>query len=59
MYGGGVNLNKNLLQSEDELIVGNCIYDLKVKGESIKSVELKITSEIEYSLPSDKVDDDV
>ena len=54
--GGGAELNKNLLQSEEELIVGNCIYDLKVKGESIKNVELKILSEIEYSLPFDKVD---
>ena len=33
--------------------MGNCIYDLKVKGDSIKSVELKILSEIEYSLPFD------
>tara|TARA_B100000676_G_C17862135_1_gene723934 strand:+ start:69 stop:521 length:453 start_codon:yes stop_codon:yes gene_type:complete len=56
-WGGGTGLNKKLLQSEDELIVGNCIYDLKVKGESIKSVEFKIVSEKEYSLPFDKVND--
>ena len=30
------------------LIGGDCIYDLKVKGESIKSVELIIISNIEY-----------
>lgn len=49
---------EGILQPISPLIGGDCIYDLKVKGNSIKNVELKILSEVKYSLPFEHIDNE-
>ena len=49
---------KNLIQPENPLLIGNAIYDLKVKGESIENVEIVFLSDNEYSLPFQKINNE-
>lgn len=49
---------KNLIQSENPLLIGNAIYDLKVKGKSIENVEIVFLSDNEYSLPFQKINNE-
>ena len=40
------------------LFFNTAIYDLKVKGESIENVEIKILSDSEYSIPFEKTNNE-
>lgn len=52
---------QNIMSLEDEnsenLVCGDCIYDLTVKGKFISKANLKISSNLDYSIPFEKIDD--
>ena len=48
---------ENLIKPNDQLIEGHTIYDLKIKGESIKKVSMIILSDKKYSIEFKNIND--
>lgn len=48
---------ENLIKPNNQLIEGNTIYDLKIKGETIKDVSIIILGDKEYSIKFENIND--